>query len=37
MIEETVRHNIKRVMGWLPRYDDIGYIIETAWNWEKRQ
>ena len=27
---------IRRVMGWKPRYDDIEYIIETAWKWETR-
>lgn len=26
---------IKRVLGWSPKYDDLDYIIKTAWNWEK--
>jgi UDP-glucose 4-epimerase len=27
---------IKRELGWKPRYDDLEYIIKTAWEWEKR-
>jgi len=26
---------LKRKVGWKPKYDDLTYIIETAWNWEK--
>ena len=26
---------IKRELGWKPRFDDIGSIIETAWKWHK--
>ncbi len=26
---------IKHVLGWQPRYDDLEYIIRTAWEWEK--
>lgn len=26
---------IMRVLNWIPRYDDLGYIIESAWRWEK--
>lgn len=26
---------IKRELGWKPEFDDIGRIIETAWNWHK--
>lgn len=26
---------IKRVLGWKPKYDDIKFIIKTAWEWEK--
>lgn len=25
---------IKNLLGWTPRYDDLRYIIETAWRWE---
>ncbi len=25
---------LKRKLGWLPEFDDIEYIIETAWKWE---
>ena len=28
---------IKRVLGWKPEYNDIEYIIKTAWNWEKNK
>ncbi len=28
---------IKREIGWRPRYDDLDYIIETAWEWEKKR
>jgi len=26
---------IKRVLGWQPRYDDLEYIVRTAWQWEQ--
>lgn len=26
---------IKRELGWNPVYDDIGKIIQSAWNWHK--
>jgi len=26
---------LKRKVGWQPKHDDLTYIIETAWNWEK--
>lgn len=26
----------RRVLGWTPRYDDLEYIITTAWEWEKK-
>ena len=22
--------------GWFPRYDDLEFIIQTAWNWERK-
>jgi len=25
---------IKKVLGWRPVYDDLEFIIKTAWNWE---
>lgn len=25
---------IRQKLGWKPRYDDLEYIIKTAWNWE---
>lgn len=27
---------IKSVLGWQPRYDDLEYIIGTAWAWERK-
>lgn len=27
---------IKEKLGWRPRYDDLDYIIKTAWEWEKK-
>ncbi len=27
---------IRRMLGWKPRYHDLGFIIETAWEWEKQ-
>jgi len=27
---------IKRKLLWEPKYDDLSYIIQTAWNWEKK-
>lgn len=27
---------IKRELNWHPRNDDLSYIIETAWEWEKK-
>jgi UDP-glucose 4-epimerase len=26
---------IKAELGWSPQYDDLGKIVETAWNWHK--
>jgi UDP-glucose 4-epimerase len=28
---------IGRVLGWKPKYDDLAYIIRTAWEWEKKR
>lgn len=27
---------LRSTLGWKPRYDDLEYIIKTAWEWEKR-
>ncbi|MFW5887643.1 MAG: UDP-glucose 4-epimerase GalE [Bacteriovoracia bacterium] len=27
---------IKKVLGWKPKYDDLKTIVETAYNWEKK-
>jgi len=28
---------LQRDLGWRPRYDDLGYIIRTAWEWERNR
>lgn len=27
---------IKRELGWKPAHNDLGFIIKTAWEWEKK-
>jgi UDP-glucose 4-epimerase len=27
---------VREVLGWRPRYDDLGFIIRTAFEWERR-
>jgi UDP-glucose 4-epimerase len=27
---------IRKTLGWKPRYDDLNYIVRTAWEWEKK-
>jgi UDP-glucose 4-epimerase len=27
---------LKRETGWAPKYNDLDYIIRTAWEWEKK-
>lgn len=27
---------LKGELGWKPKYDDLEYIIKTAWDWEKK-
>lgn len=27
---------IKNELGWIPQYNDLHYIIKTAWEWEKK-
>ena len=27
---------IRKTLGWKPRYDDLDYIVRTAWEWEKK-
>jgi UDP-glucose 4-epimerase len=27
---------IRKELGWKPRYNDLDYIIRTAWEWEKK-
>lgn len=26
---------IQRILGWKPRFNDLEYIVRTAWEWEK--
>jgi UDP-glucose 4-epimerase len=28
---------IRKVLGWQPIYDDLEYIIRTAWEWERKR
>jgi len=28
---------IKKVLGWQPKYNNIEYIIKTAWDWEQNR
>lgn len=28
---------IKKVLGWEPQYNDLDYIVETAWKWEQER
>jgi UDP-glucose 4-epimerase len=27
---------LKQKLDWKPRYDDLEYIIKTAWDWENK-
>jgi len=27
---------LRRLTGWTPRYDDLEFIIQTAWDWERK-
>jgi UDP-glucose-4-epimerase GalE len=27
---------IREVLGWQPRYDDLAFIVQTAWDWEQK-
>ena len=27
---------IREILGWRPRYDDLTFIVETAWSWEQK-
>ena len=28
---------IKRKLGWAPRYDNVEYVVRTAWEWERKR
>jgi len=28
--------NLRKELGWKPKFDDLEYIIKTAWDWEKK-
>lgn len=28
---------IRTRLGWTPQYDDLRYIVETAWEWERKR
>ena len=27
---------LRRKLNWKPRHDDLGYIVRTAWDWERK-
>ena len=27
---------IRRRLNWKPKYDDLQYIVKTAWEWERK-
>lgn len=29
-------NKIQKQLGWNPHYNDLEYIVKTAWNWERR-
>jgi UDP-glucose 4-epimerase len=35
LVSDSTR--IRVLTGWTPRYDDLDYIIRTAWDWEKNR
>lgn len=35
LVSDSTR--IRTLTGWTPRYDDLDYIIRTAWDWEKNR
>lgn len=34
LISDSTR--IRRELGWEPKFNDLNYIIKTAWEWEKK-
>lgn len=28
---------LRKTTGWMPKYDDLEFIIKTAWEWEKKR
>jgi len=34
LIADSTR--LKNELRWVPKFDDLGYIIKTAWEWEKK-
>lgn len=35
LIADSTR--LRTTTGWQPKYDDLEFIIKTAWEWEKKQ
>ncbi|HNV23887.1 MAG TPA: GDP-mannose 4,6-dehydratase, partial [Candidatus Omnitrophota bacterium] len=27
---------LRKTTGWMPKYDDLEFIIKTAWEWERK-
>lgn len=34
LVADTAK--VRRALNWNPQYDDLGYIIRTAWEWERK-
>jgi UDP-glucose 4-epimerase len=34
LVSDSAR--IRRELGWSPQYDDLEFIVSTAWEWERR-
>ncbi len=28
---------LRHLTGWQPRHDDLEFILQTAWRWERKQ
>ena len=27
---------LRKTTGWKPKYDDLEFIVKTAWEWERK-
>jgi UDP-glucose 4-epimerase len=35
LIADSAR--LRCIAGWSPQYDDLDFIVKTAWEWERKQ